>query len=159
MPARTRRAPAKPASEPEPEETEAPEFDPEYYLNKDLTPTMKDYVEWWRTEVGDPDEIDSDLLITLGARFYNIFQKSDFNIQRREERRNERASARTARAAANGAEDEEADAEEAPARPSRRGKAAAAKPAGRTRAAAPAAPAKPAAARKGRRPVAGAQAY
>jgi hypothetical protein len=157
MPARTRRTAAKPAPEPEVVEDEELEFDPEPYLNKKLTPTMEDYVQWWRDNVGDPDEIDSDLLITLGARFYNIFQKSDFNISRREERRNERSATRTARAASNGdAEEEDGDEEdEAPAKPSRR---AAAKPAGR-RPAAKSTASKPAAAKGGRRPAKGAAAY
>lgn len=162
MPARTRRAP-KAAPEPEPEVAEAAEFDPEAYLNKDLTATMKDYVQWWRDEVGDPDEIDSELLITLGARFYNIFQKSQFNIDQREARRAERTATRTARAAANGADDEDEDTEdEAP--PPRRTRGAAKPVARKAAAKAPAddeAPARPARAAKtgGRRPKAGAAAY
>jgi len=160
MPARTRRAPA-----PEPEIAEEelePEFDPQPYLDKPLTATMVDYVQWWRDNVGDPDQIDSDLLITLGARFYNIFQKSDFNITRRDARRAERASTRTARAAANGdVEDEEPEEEAAPPKRTHTRAAAgrpkrAAKPAAAEETPAPAKPGRP---KGGRRPAAGAAAY
>ena len=142
-PAARRRAATK-VVEPEPQVEEEAEFDPTPWLQKGLTPTMQDYVTWWKDVVGDPDEMESEVLITLGARFYTYFQKSEFNIANREARRAEREEGRAARAAANGdAEEEEPGEEEAP--PRRRGAAAKAptrKPAAK---AAPAAPAKPAA--------------
>ncbi len=143
------------------EEELEPEFDPQPYLDMPLTATMVDYVQWWRENVGDPDQIESDLLITLGARFYNIFQKSEFNITRRNARRAERVSTRTAKAAANGEVEEEPEEEEAPPKRTRARAAAgrparAAKPAAAEEAPAPAKPGRP---KGGRRPAAGAAAY
>jgi hypothetical protein len=146
----------RPAPKPVEPEVEEEEYDFTDYLTKDHTPTMADYVEWFTANVADPDELESDRLIVLGARLYNIFQKSQFNIDRREARRAERGQSRTARAAANGegeeVEAEEYEEEEAPAKPAaRRGRGKTATPAAAT------VPARPA--RKGRKPAAGAAAY
>jgi hypothetical protein len=78
---RGRQAPA-PAPEPEVEQVD---FTP--YLEKPLSATMADYAVWFRDNVGDPDQIDSDRLLALGSSLYTHFQRSDFNQTRRTERR------------------------------------------------------------------------
>jgi hypothetical protein len=99
----------------------------EKYLNRDFTPVMADYVEWFTANVGDPDQLASDRLIVLAVNFYSEFQASDFNRERREERRAAREQA--------------AEPEPEPAKATTRR--------GRGR---PAAAAKPAAAKPGRKP-------
>lgn len=123
MPPRKRPA-AKPAEvKPEVEETAAngsrSKLDNlQKYLEKDLTPTMQDYVQWFVENVADPEDLVSDRLIALAVNFYSEFQGSDFNIERREARR----------AARNGdVEAEEAESEQ-PTK-GRRGTRGAAKPA------------------------------
>jgi hypothetical protein len=123
-PAKGRRA-AAPAPEPEPVNGEV---DFSTYLSKDLSATMADYAQWFDdnvTDVAALGKADPDRLLALGSSLYPHFQRSQFNIDRRAERR----AARTA------------EAEPEPAAPAR-GR-------GRGRAAAPATP--PAAAPRGRR--------
>jgi hypothetical protein len=82
-------APAKrrqsaPAPAPEPENGQV---DYEAYLNKPLSATMEDYAQWFRDNVGEPDDIESDKLLALGSSLYPHFQRSDFNQERRAARR------------------------------------------------------------------------
>lgn len=119
-PARGRRQAAAP--EPEPNG----EVDFTTYLEKNLSNTMIDYATWFRANVGNPDDIESDRLLALGVGLYPHFQRSDFNIAQREARRAAR----------------EAPPEPEPAAPAR---------GGRGRAKAPAAAAAPPARGRGRR--------
>jgi len=84
----------KPAAAPAEPEANG-DIDLTTYLTKDLSATMGDYATWFRDNVGDPDEIESDRLLALGSSLYPHFQKSDFNIAQRAARR----AARTAEAA------------------------------------------------------------
>jgi hypothetical protein len=107
------------------------------YLDRDNTPTLADYAEWFDTNVVDPSTVAADRLIGLAVTFYGEFQASDFNRDRKAERKAEREAAAPAE-------------EPEPAKPAGRargaGKPAAAKPAaakpaaraGRGRAAKPA---------------------
>jgi hypothetical protein len=131
MPPRKRPA-AKPAPEPVVEETgngATSKLDRlDKYLTGNITPTLTDYVEWFGANVADPDKLDSERLIALAVTFYGEFQASDFNKDRKAERK----EARETRAASNGDAEADEPAEAAPAR--RRGarsaaKSAAAKPA------------------------------
>lgn len=148
-------AAAKPAPEPEVEETEETEETGErdytVYAEKPVTATMEDFAQWLHEEVGDINEMgknDPVRLVALAGTLRMEFQKSDFNRDRREERRAERAAAREAEPEA-----AEEEAEEAPAKPAR-GRAA--KPASST--SKPAA-SKPATARRaGAKPAASAPA-
>lgn len=114
----------------EPEVTEE-EAAPDYtgYADKGPTPTMADFVEWLEIEVygGEfPGTAKEQAAFANGVRLGGTlrmeFQKSDFNIERREERRAERAVA---------TEEEPADETEAvaPAKPARGRATATAKPA------------------------------
>jgi len=108
------------AAEPEAEVPEENgEVDFQKYLDKNPSPTMLDYVEWMEANVGNLDEIPSDRLIMLGIQLYSHFQKSDFNVERREARRAEREAA---------SEPEEPEEPEKPAR-GRGARTAPAKPA------------------------------
>ena len=130
-PAKGRRstAAAKPAPEPEPEANGQVDF--QKYLDKDLSPTMSDYVEWFEDNVAALEDVPVDKLLVLGSSLYPHFQKSDFNIERREARRAERAPApepEPAKPAARGgrsrraaAPEPEPEPEPAPA-PARRGR-------------------------------------
>ena len=132
-----RRTNRQPAPAPEPEETvSASKLDNvQKYLDKNITPTLADYVVWFTENVTDPEQLEVDRLIALAITFYGEFQASDFNREQREARK-------AAREASNG------QAEPEPAQPATRGrgaraaaKPAAAKPAakaGRPRAAKPA---------------------
>jgi hypothetical protein len=91
--ARGRRSASRPAPAPEPEPEQNGEVDFQRYLDKDLTPTMQDYVEWFEDNVATLEDVPLDKLLTLGIYTYSYFQKSDFNIQRREARRASRAPA------------------------------------------------------------------
>jgi hypothetical protein len=127
----------KPAPEPEPQDDNGErELDVERFLAKPLSPTMQDYVEWFESEVTPLADLRRDLprILVLGVQLYSpYFQKSDFNVSRREARRDERAAAAAEAApAANG-----------------RGR-------GRRPAAASTEPARPAPARRGRPPKAAA---
>jgi hypothetical protein len=118
-----------PAPPPEPEANG--EVDYSTYLTKDLSATMADYATWFDENVADVAALgksDPDRLLALGSSLYPQFQKSDFNIARRAERR----AARSA----------ETPPEPEPAAPARRG--------GRGRTAAPPAAA-PARGGRGRR--------
>jgi hypothetical protein len=99
------------------------------YLTGNITPTLTDYVEWFGANVTDPDKLDSERLIALAVTFYGEFQASDFNKDRKAERK----AARETRAASNGDNDADEPAEAAaPARGRGRGarsQPAAAKPA------------------------------
>lgn len=86
MPARARTAPAEPAEE-------TGEEDYSRYLDKDLSATMTDYAEWFEENVAEFKDLDPERILALGSTLYPKFQKSDFNIERREARRAERASA------------------------------------------------------------------
>lgn len=79
------------------------------YADKPITPKMQDFHEWLEEVTGLELDLRS---VALGPTLYHDFQASDFNKERTEQRRAERASART-----------EPD-EEAPAKPARRGRAA-----------------------------------
>lgn len=108
------------------------------YLDRDNTPTLADYAEWFTENVVDPTQVDADRLMGLAVTFYGEFQASDFNRERKAERKAERAAAAPA----------EEEPEPEPAKPAARGrgartaakpaagKPAAAKPRGRGRAAA-----------------------
>ena len=109
MPPRGRRAAAAPAPEPE---VEAEDYSK--YLEKDLTPTMSDYADWFEENVAPLADLELDRILALGTTLYPKFQKSEFNVSRRDARRAERASA---------GEPEEAA---APARGRGRGRAASA---------------------------------
>lgn len=110
------------AADPEVEEAESGEKDYTGYADKAPTATMSDFAEWLVDEVyggkypGDEDDFVNG--VRLGGTLRMEFQRSEFNIQRREERRQERAAAAEA----------EPEEEEAPA-PKRaaRGKTAATK--------------------------------
>jgi hypothetical protein len=156
MPPRRAAKPA-PAPEPEPEVEEAEEQEVEIdyrsYVDKPLTATMQEYFEWAEEQIGPLDELPTDVLWTLGARFYNWFQKSPEHRAKREARRQERLATR---AAGNGADEEETEEEApAPARPSRKAGRPARKPAPVAEAEPEEeeAPAKPAP-RRGRKPAA-----
>jgi hypothetical protein len=92
-PARGRRAATAPAPPAEPESNGSGEVDFQKYISKDLSPTMSDYVEWFEQEVASLDDIPVDKILVLGVSLYGHFQKSDFNIDRREARRATRAPA------------------------------------------------------------------
>lgn len=89
MPARGR----KPAAAPAPVEPTVEEVDYQFYIDKDLTATMRDYVEWFEKNVSKLNKLDEDKILTLGVSLYSHFQKSDFNVDRREARRAEREAA------------------------------------------------------------------
>lgn len=89
-------------AEPEPEDTEDEEAkDYTVYAGKDATATMADFGEWLLAEVyGDeyPGDADSFLDgVRLGGTLRMEFQRSDFNIERREQRAAEREAERAAR--------------------------------------------------------------
>jgi hypothetical protein len=113
-PAKGRRAATAPPPPAEPEANGQVDF--QKYISKDLSPTMADYVEWFEQEVASLDDIPVDKILVLGVSLYGHFQKSDFNIDRREARRANRAPA--------------PEPEPEPAKPARGGR-------GRSRAAAP----------------------
>jgi hypothetical protein len=69
------------------------EVDYQFYIDKDLTATMRDYVEWFEKNVSKLNKLDEDKILTLGVSLYSHFQKSDFNVDRREARRAEREAA------------------------------------------------------------------
>lgn len=135
MPPRTR---APKVTEPEPEAaangSRSKLDNLQRYLEKDPTPVLSDYIEWFGYNVADPDKLSSDKLIELAVTFYGEFQGSDFNKDRRAARRAEREAAAPA------------EEEPEPAKPAARGRGArtAAKPAAAT-----ATPAK-----RGRKPAA-----
>jgi len=89
-PARGRRSTAK-VEPPEVEASQNGEVDYQKYLDKDLSPTMSDYVEWFEDNVAALEDVPVDKLLALGSSLYPHFQKSEFNISRREERRGARA--------------------------------------------------------------------
>jgi hypothetical protein len=92
-PARGRRAATAPAPAPEPEPEANGQVDFQKYLDKDLSPTMQDYVEWFEQEVASLDDVPVDKILVLGSSLYPHFQKSDFNIERREARKSARQPA------------------------------------------------------------------
>jgi hypothetical protein len=124
---RRTRAAATPAPAPAPEPQGNGEVDYERYLTKPFSQTMEDYLEWFEDNVASLDELAPDRILVLGISLYGQFQKSEFNQERREQRRAEREAA---------APEPES---EAPAKPARGGRG------NRT------APAKPATARSGAR--------
>ena len=137
MPPRSKsRTQTAPAPEPEAVNGDAPDLSA--YLTKDYTATQGDFLDWFEQEVAKLDNITSERALVLGAVLYGHFQRSDFNHQRKEARRAERAAPAPAPAPAS---DESTPA--APARPARRTAPAAA-------------PAKPAAPARGRGSKAGA---
>jgi hypothetical protein len=87
-PARGRRAATAPPPPAEPENNGEVDF--QKYLDKDLSPTMADYVEWFEDNVAALEEVPVDKLLALGSSLYPHFQKSDFNIERREARKTSR---------------------------------------------------------------------
>jgi hypothetical protein len=140
--ARGRRSTAPPpAPEPEPESNGVVDF--QRYLDRDITPTMTDFVTWFEDNVAALEDVPIDKLLTLGPTLYGHFQRSDFNRSQREARRAERG---------NGREPEpEPEPEPAPARRGRGRPAAAAKAAPARSAPAKPAPEPAAPARRGRR--------
>lgn len=139
-PSRTRTRQPAAAPEPEPEVTasngEAPDQDAviERYLTKNLTATQEDFIEWFDDNVTDHvalGKTDPDRLMILANQTYGMFQQSDFNRDRKAERKAQRESAAAA----------EPEPEPEPVRPAaRRGKG---RPAAAPEQAAPA-PARPA---------------
>jgi len=89
-PARGRRSAPAPAPAPAPEPEENGQVDYQKYLDKELSPTMTDYVTWFEDNVAQLEDVPVDKLLVLGSSLYPHFQKSDFNITRREARRVER---------------------------------------------------------------------
>jgi hypothetical protein len=89
-PAKGRRAATRSAPAPEPEPEANGQVDFQKYLDKDLSPTMADYVTWFEDNVAALEDVPIDKLLALGSSLYPHFQKSDFNIERRESRRVER---------------------------------------------------------------------
>lgn len=131
MPARAKRAATR-APEPEVEEVEESEINPLLrHLEKDYSPTMSDFVEWFEENVADFADLDPDRILVVGVYAYPYFQRSEFNQERKAERK----------AARGAAEPEEEAEEEKPARATRTAKAPARKAAsnGRTAAAKPSA--------------------
>jgi hypothetical protein len=104
-------------ADPEPEAPANGEVDLQKYVTKDFSATMADYVTWMDDNVPGWDKMEVDRILVLGVQLYSHFQKSDFNIQRRAERKADRAQG--------GSEPEE---DEAPA-PRTRTRKAPAKPA------------------------------
>jgi len=76
---------AKPAPAPEPSQNG--EVDYQKYLDKDISPTMSDYIEWFEENVAALEDVPVDKLFVLGSSMYGHFQKSEMNITRREARR------------------------------------------------------------------------
>lgn len=93
-PARGRRAATAPPPPAEPEANG--EVDYQRYIDKDLSPTMTDFVTWFEDNVGSLDELPVDKILTIGVSVYGHFQRSDFNQDRREERRAARQASRPA---------------------------------------------------------------
>ena len=95
---------------PEPETVpENGEVDYQKYVDKPFSPTMLDYIEWFEANVANLDKLEVDKILVLGVSMYSHFQKSDFNIDRREARKAEREQTR-------GAATEDEDEDEPPAR-------------------------------------------
>jgi hypothetical protein len=90
---RGRRSTTRPAPAPEPEPEQNGEVDFQRYIDKDLSPTMQDFVTWFEDNVASLDDLPVDKILTVGINTYAHFQKSDFNVQRREERRAARQAA------------------------------------------------------------------
>jgi hypothetical protein len=111
---RTRQA----APEPETAAANGEVVDYQKYVDKPFSPTMLDYIEWFEANVANLDKLEVDKILVLGVSMYSHFQKSDFNIERREDRKAEREQTR--------ASEPESEPEPAPATRARRG---AAKPA------------------------------
>lgn len=130
--ARGRRSATRPAPAPEPEPEQNGDFDYQRYLDKDLTPTMQDYVTWYEDNVAALEDVPVDKLVASAVYLYGHFQKSDFNISQREARRNARVP-------------REPEPEPEPAKPAGRGR-----PRGRAAAPEPEPEPAPAPARRGR---------
>jgi len=75
------------------EETAATETDYTVYATKDLTAKQLDFAEWLSDNVGDIEKMDAARVAALGPLCYHAFQASDFNKERTESRRAEKASA------------------------------------------------------------------
>jgi hypothetical protein len=88
------------------------------YADKAITASMQDFHDWLNEEVGDLSEMDTVRIVALAGTLRMEFQKSDFN----QERRSERKAAREAAAAAEPETEAEADPEESetPAKPTRK---------------------------------------
>jgi hypothetical protein len=85
------RAASAPANTPTAEDNGARDLS--VYLTKDLTPTMVDYVEWLADTFGKLEKLDADRLAFISVTVYPEFQKSDFNRDRKAQRREARAAA------------------------------------------------------------------
>lgn len=127
MPPRGKAATA--VAEPEVEETAEQETAKDYtvYAEKEPTATMEDFADWLLEVVGLEFGTQKETAafrkgVQLGGTLRMEFQRSEFNIERREQRRLERAAAAAAEPEANGAAP-------APVKPTRGKPAAAAKPA------------------------------
>jgi hypothetical protein len=55
---------------------------------------MADFVTWFEDNVASLDDLPVDKILTVGIATYGHFQRSDFNVNRREERRAARQSTR-----------------------------------------------------------------
>jgi len=118
-------------AEPETPETDETVKDYTVYAGKEPTPTMVDFADWLIQEVGlefgtvkEQNAFRDG--VRLGGTLRMEFQRSEFNVERREKRRQAREAAAAAEPEANGA------AAPAPAKPAARGKAATAKSAATT---------------------------
>ncbi len=80
-------APRKAQATAPPAETEETAKDYTEYATKPLTPTMQDFAEWLEANVGDLGKMEADRLVALGPTLYHDFQASDFNRERKAERR------------------------------------------------------------------------
>jgi hypothetical protein len=118
------------------------EVDYTIYATKDVTATMEDFAAWLNQEVGDLNKMDAVRIVSLAGTLRMEFQRSDFNVERRETRRTEReADAEQAKAAREAAKAEKASkepSEPAATKPATRGRAAGGTTGKRGAAAAPA---------------------
>jgi hypothetical protein len=100
---------------PETAEANGEVVDYQKYVDKPFSPTMTDYIEWFEANVANLDTLEVDKILVLGVSMYSHFQKSEFNIERREDRKAEREQTR--------ASEPESEPEPEPATRTRRGSA------------------------------------
>jgi len=86
------------------DEDDSPDYTP--YASKSITPTMVDFAQWMDDKIFKPigssikevGKTDPVRLIAIAGTARMEFQKSDFNIRRREERKQEAAAEKAAKA-------------------------------------------------------------
>lgn len=88
------------------------------YLEKEITPTVNDYIDFLTEELGEDAQLDP-RSVYYAITLYKFFQGSEFSRERKEARRAEKEAARAARATKNGAEDGEAEGEDEKPAPKR----------------------------------------